>query len=146
VLAKGIFVLGLGLVVCGFSNRAVHAQAASSTSDGVYTAEQAQRGDVLSQANCTSCHGKALDGSGQTPPLTGDDFTKNWIGQTMDDLFEMTQTSMPADHPGKLTREQTADVLAFVLSSNKFPAGQAELPTDAESLKKIHIDAVPAKN
>ena len=68
------------------------------------------------------------------------------MGQTVADLFNMIQTTMPADQPGKLTRQQTADVLAFVLSSNKFPPGKTELPADEESQKKIRIAPVPPKS
>jgi S-disulfanyl-L-cysteine oxidoreductase SoxD len=151
MLANRVFALALGLavfgsVVSGFPSRPARAQEASSTLDGIYTDGQAQRGGDVYQANCASCHGKTLEGSGQTPALTGDDFTANWVNQTMADLFDKTNMTMPADHPGKLTREQTADVLAFVLSSNKFPSGKAELPTAEESLKKIRIAAPPPQS
>ena len=146
MLAKRIFVIGLGLTVCGFSNRAIHAQAASSTSDGVYTKAQAQRGNALYRDNCAKCHGDELKGSDSFPPLTGSAFTGDWIGQSLVALYDKIQTTMPDDDPGKLTRPQAADVLAFILSSNQFPVGKTELPTDADALQKIHIDAVPAKN
>ncbi len=48
---------------------------------------------------------------------------------------------MPADNPGKLTREQDADVLAFMLSVNQFPAGQSELEHRTEVLKQIKLEA-----
>jgi len=118
-----------------------YAQAPSSVWDGVYTREQAGRGKSLYGKECASCHGTALDGSGTAPPLAGPDFKNNWNGQTADDLFEKMQTSMPADQPGRLSREQNADILAFLLSSNGFPAGQKELPTDAAVLQKIRFEA-----
>jgi S-disulfanyl-L-cysteine oxidoreductase SoxD len=52
---------------------------------------------------------------------------------------------MPADRPGQLSREQNADILAFLLSSNGFPAGQKELPTDAPALQKIRFESVKPK-
>ena len=118
-----------------------YAQATSSVWDGVYTREQAGRGKSLYGKECASCHGTALDGSGTAPPLAGPDFKNNWNGQTVDDLFEKMQTSMPADQPGRLSREQNAGILAFLLSSNGFPAGQKELPTDAAVLQKIRFEA-----
>jgi quinoprotein glucose dehydrogenase len=118
-----------------------YAQAPSSVWDGVYTREQAGRGKSLYGKECASCHGTALDGSGTAPPLAGPDFKNNWNGQTADDLFEKMQTSMPADQPGRLSREQNADILAFLLSSNGFPAGQKELPTDGAVLQKIRFEA-----
>ena len=118
----------------------VCAQSSGSVWDGVYTQAQASRGETVYSKECASCHGQALDGSGQAPPLSGTDFKGNWNGQTVDDLFEKVQTSMPADQPGKLTREQNADILAFVLGFNGFPAGSKELPADAAALQKIRFE------
>ncbi len=123
----------------------LYAQPATSVWDGVYTPEQANRGKALYGQNCASCHGSALDGGGTAPPLAGADFKDNWTGQTADDLFEKMQTSMPADQPGKLRREQNADILSFLLASNGFPAGSKELPTDAAVLAKIRFEAVKGK-
>ena len=49
----------------------VGAQATKSVNDGVYTAEQAKRGDVLYKEQCATCHGDNLEGSGPMPPLNG---------------------------------------------------------------------------
>ena len=62
-----------------------------------------------------------------------------------DNLFEKMQTSMPADKPGQLSREQNADILAFLLTSNGFPSGQKELPTDAAALGKIRFESAKPK-
>lgn len=64
---------------------------------------------------------------------------------TAGDLFDKTQTTMPADNPGHLTRDQTADILAFLFASNGFPAGSKEIPTDAAALATIHIEAARPK-
>ena len=117
------------------------AQTPKSVTDGVYTDAQAGRGGASYKKLCASCHGEDLSGQGQTPPLTGPDFMSNWNGQTVDDLFEEIQASMPADHPGTLTKEQNADIVAFILKSNQFPAGQTDLPSDAAALKQIKIEA-----
>ena len=134
----------IGLVVL-FLAAAGYAQQSSSVWDGVYTQEQADRGKLLYAKECASCHGATLGGSGQVPPLTGADFKGDWNGQTADDLFEKMQTSMPADRPGQLSREQNADILAFLLSSNAFPAGTKELPTEASALQKIRFEATRPK-
>jgi mono/diheme cytochrome c family protein len=119
----------------------MQAQQSGTVWDGVYTPGQTDRGKALYAKQCSSCHGANLNGGGTAPPLTGADFKGNWNGQSMDDLFEKVQATMPADQPGQLTREQNADILAFVLSSNQFPAGQKELPTEADALQKIRFDA-----
>jgi hypothetical protein len=50
---------------------------------------------------------------------------------------------MPLNNPGTLGRPVMSDILAYILSVNKFPAGKADLPTQTEVLRLIHID--PAK-
>jgi hypothetical protein len=55
------------------------------------------------------------------------------------------QASMPADHPGSLSREQNAAILAFILRFNNFPAGQTELRTDADWLARIRFTAAKPK-
>ena len=75
------------------------------------------------------------------PPLAGGDFLANWNGLTAGDLFERIRTSMPANNPGKLSREVNADILAYILSVNQFPAGTAELDRRTEFLRQIRIDA-----
>ncbi len=114
----------------------------TSTRDGVYTESQAARGQASYKKACGSCHGEALAGSGAAvPPLAGPDFMTNWAGQSLDELFERIQTTMPADRPGKLSRPENADILAYILKFNKFPAGKTELPSDADSLKSIQVEA-----
>jgi hypothetical protein len=49
---------------------------------------------------------------------------------------------MPLNQPSTLSRQQTADVTAFLLKSNKWPAGQTELPRELEPLKEIQIQAL----
>ena len=121
-------------------------EAASSVWNGVFADAQAGRGKALYASACASCHTETLEGSGQIPPLAGPEFLKNWDGQTLADLFDKMQTTMPADAPGKLSNEQNIDLLAFLLSFNKFPAGSAELEYDRELLKKIRIQATtPSK-
>jgi len=120
----------------------VRAQGRRSTRDGVYNDGQAARGQASYKISCASCHGDTLAGSGaQNPPLAGQDFIANWTGQTLDDLFEKIQTSMPADHPGALSRGTNADILAYILKVNRLPAGKNELPGDAEELKQIQFEA-----
>jgi mono/diheme cytochrome c family protein len=117
------------------------AQTSRSVWDGVYTSEQAARGSALYAQHCASCHGSALTGGESAPPLTGGEFFSNWNGLTVGDLFDRIRISMPADRPGKLTREQDADILAFVLSVSQFPAGMTELEHQTEVLKQIRLDS-----
>jgi len=65
----------------------------------------------------------------------------NWTGLTVGELFERIRITMPADKPGKLSREVNADILAYMLEANRFPAGTLELPRATELLKQIKIEA-----
>ncbi len=124
----------------------VLAQTSRSVWDGVYTAEQAKRGATLYANECASCHGAALNGGESAPPLTGGEFFSNWDGLTVGDLFERIRVSMPADNPGKLTREQDADILAFMLNMNQFPEGSIELDHRTELLKQIRLEATKPRD
>ncbi len=118
------------------------AQSASgSVWDGVYTDAQAMRGETAYLQECANCHGTALEGGDMTPPLLGGVFTSNWNDLTAGDLFERIRLTMPLDRPGKLTRQQNADVIAFVMRANAWPSGKTELPADAAALKQIKIQA-----
>jgi mono/diheme cytochrome c family protein len=132
------------LSVCGFvlsvSYSVLGAQA-NTASAGVYTEEQATRGEALYKETCAACHGDNLEGSGPMPPLAGMDFLANWKGKTLGDLFEKTQTTMPATAPGTLTPDQTADVLSFVLKASKYAAGSTPLANKMDALLTIQLDA-----
>ena len=109
--------------------------------DGVYTEEQAKRGESIYEKQCSVCHGDKLGGRESAPPLTGGAFLSNWNGLPLSDLFERVRKTMPQNAPGKLTKQQNADILAYMLSFNKFPAGKTELYRQAEMLKEILFEA-----
>ena len=138
----------LGLTAISGIGSAVRAQEPTrSVWDGVYTEAQAKRGDAVYRQNCASCHGVALEGIETAGPLTGGRFTSNWNGVTVGDMLERVRVSMPHDRPGTLSRQQTADVLAYVFSFNRFPAGKVELARQTELLKQIKFEATkPARN
>ena len=109
--------------------------------DGVYTEAQAKRGEAIYRQSCALCHGDALLGREMASPLTGPAFAANWNGVTLGDLIERMRVTMPQDRPGSLSRQQNADVLAYILSVSRFPAGKAELPRQTEILNQIRFVA-----
>src|SRR5438309_11508266 len=117
-------------------------QSQRSVWDGVFTAEQAKRGQARYAEVCASCHGDTLAGGESAPPLAGGEFLSNWNTLTVGDLFDRTRSTMPQNKPGSLSRETNAEILAFVLSANQFPAGKTALPQQSEVLKEIRIEAV----
>ncbi|HEY3743881.1 MAG TPA: cytochrome c [Bryobacteraceae bacterium] len=112
-----------------------------TTWDGVYTSDQSTRGRALYNRECASCHGQALTGGEMAPPLAGGDFLTNWDGLTAADLLDRMRNTMPLNKPKSLSRQTNADILAYIFNSNRFPAGNDELPIDGEMLKQIRIQA-----
>jgi len=117
------------------------AEPAQSVWDGIYTAEQTNRGEALYTQRCARCHAPDLTGGEIAPALNNEVFKSNWSGLSVDDLLERIKVSMPQDNPGSLSRQQTADILAFVLSKGGFPEGKTELAREAEVLKAIRFEA-----
>src|SRR4051794_36683452 len=112
------------------------AQAPKSQWDGVFTEEQAKRGEGLYSQYCASCHGPDLAGGEMAPGLTGGEFSSNWNDLSLSELFDRMRISMPQNAPGSLSRQQNADILSFVLSKSNVPAGKTELPTQNELLSQ----------
>lgn len=113
----------------------------SSVLDGVYTEAQAARGAEAFAQHCALCHGATLGGLGEAPALVGPVFVSDFNGLTVGDLFERVRTTMPLNAPASLGRERYTDILAFVLKSNGFPAGQTELYRRSEFLSSIAFEA-----
>jgi len=130
-----VIVVTLGAI--GASYSALRAQATRSVWDGVYSEAQAARGDPLFDRECAGCHGPDGEGGGMAPALSGAAFNANYDGQSVGDLFERNRTTMPVGKEGQLSGQQNADITAFMLQVNKFPAGSSELAGQAMTLKMI---------
>ena len=120
------------------------AQEVKSQWDGVYTLEQAKRGELLYDKQCAVCHASDLMGGLEATPLVGSAFTPTWDGVNLGELFERIRTTMPQDDVGGLSKQQTANILAFILSKDGYPAGAAELPAEAEMLQYKFLAKKPA--
>jgi cytochrome c len=107
--------------------------------EGVYTPEQAIRGKDIYADKCYFCHGRALLGEGEAPALSGNRFLTEWETVSVGALFDRIRTGMPIKTPGTLSRQQSADLTAFLLYYNGFPSGQTELSTRSEMLQDIKI-------
>jgi mono/diheme cytochrome c family protein len=124
--------------------QSLQAQPRQSVWDGVYSEEQASRGQTLFQQSCARCHGANLAGTFETPPLVGR-FIPYWSGTTMDVLFDYVSTAMPLDRPGSLGPSANAAITAFLLKANGFPAGTKEFGSMGEAQKTISFDAAPPR-
>lgn len=107
-----------------------HALAADKTVwDGVYTGAQANRGEAAFTSFCSSCHKGGFQGEG---------FLKHWREDKLSSLYNFISTNMPVGNPGAATKSEYIDMVAFILASNKFPAGNEELtPAAAGSIQVI---------
>ena len=112
------------------------AQEPRTTWSGIYTTEQAARGEKLYAEQCAQCHGDGLGGIESAPALTGDMFNSNWEGVTLGDLLDRIRISMPQNKPGSLSRAQTADIVAHILKVGGFPSGDSPLDGQAGALSQ----------
>jgi cytochrome c5 len=107
---------------------------------GVYSANQAERGRTAYDRHCASCHGNALTG-GSTPPLLGDAFMRNWSEGTLFDLFDKIRSTMPPNMGRDLNNDAYIDIVAYVLQQNTFPEGPEALGSDPGLLRQIRIES-----
>lgn len=124
----------------GLAQSAGHAEQGKSVWDGVFSQAQADRGAATYKSACSECHGNDLAGDGFAPALNGADFMSNWTDLSVGDLFERIRISMPPSNPGGVTPADKADIVAHIMNTNKWPAGQNELEPKTEVLKGIKIE------
>jgi mono/diheme cytochrome c family protein len=136
-----VLAMALLLTLVATGAAAVQEGTTASVWDGVYSEEQAKRGEIAYRQSCVNCHGPELEGADMTPPLVGGVFTSNWNDLTLGDLFERVRATMPLDKPGSLSRQQNADLVAFLLKANQWPVGTSELSRELGALKQIRIQS-----
>jgi len=112
----------------------------ASAEDAVYTAAQSARGEETYQQYCAACHGARLQGT-PAAPLTGEAFRGRWEDgkHTLDDLYYIVRSLMPNNAPGSLSKAQYADVVAYILKVNNYPAGEADLVPKAAVMKAVTL-------
>jgi mono/diheme cytochrome c family protein len=133
----------IGLVVIG-ALRAQETARPRSVWDGVYTEEQAKRGETLYARECASCHRDDTGGE-EASALAGPAFLANWDGLTVGDLYQRIRVSMPPANPRRLSRRQITDILGHMMKANGFPAGKTELAQETEAMKQVRIEATKSK-
>jgi len=141
ILACTTACIAVAAVIGAFPWKLRAQDATGSVWDGVYTQAQADRGRAAYNASCASCHGDQLTGGEIAPALVGGDFMSNWNGLTVGALFERSRMGMPPGAPAKVPRDSKVDIVAYILSFNKFPPGEKELPAQTAMMNTIRIDA-----
>ena len=107
--------------------------------DGVYTEEQASRGQRTYDQECAACHLDDLMGDGIAPSLVGAAFFFRWSDLSISDMYTAIRTTMPQGAPASLSPSGYADISAYLLQKNNVPAGAMELPSDTDDLEGIMI-------
>ena len=115
------------------------ASAGRTVWDGVYTEEQASRGQTQYMQACASCHARDLRGDSTAPSLVEESFSFQWDATSVGELFTRIRMLMPSDRPNSLPAQSYRDIVSFILQSNKFPPGEKELDADPDALRQILI-------
>lgn len=142
-IARLAMLILVSLVVTGCATRGGSADVESVSPsgnpttiwDGVYSGEQAQRGEQAAWAHCFSCH-LPLDWGNPA-------FMQSASTWRLGDLFNTISRTMPYDTPGSLSAEQYADIVAYMLQLQEAPAGANEL---SSSLRELDMIVVPPRD
>ena len=118
------------------------AAATNTLWDGLYTDDQASRGNAVFSATCANCH--TLESEGNRP-LSGKKFWDSYTQKTVGDLFAFIQKNMPNGNGGSLSEKTYADLVALVLKSNGIPAGTTDLVPSAVAVIPIIPKDGPAE-
>ncbi|MEX1032808.1 MAG: hypothetical protein WDZ30_05570 [Cellvibrionaceae bacterium] len=114
--------IGSLVCACTFAEQA-------TTQDGVYTEEQAQRGQAVYEQHCKLCHDTQFY---QTK-------FQVWNNQPLSALYDSVSFSMPESNPGGLPLQDYTDVMAYIFSLLEYPAGDKELSHTDGSMSNIIV-------
>lgn len=102
-----------------------------------FTLEQIDSGKALYQDHCQICHGTRLSNGQFGTPLKGAYFRKAWGEKSVGELLSFVYESMPPDDVKSLSHQEYAEVLAFILSNNRFDASDTAIVGDVSTLNQI---------
>ncbi len=129
---RGALALCILALPSGLGARQRGPDSTRSTRSGVYTADQASRGNEVYAMGCASCHTAATH--------TGPAFSARWNGQPLAALYEFIRGAMPKSDPGSLTEREYLLALVYMLQVNGMPPGAEPLRSDSLALNRITID------
>ena len=119
----------LWIAAVAVSADAVRGAGAQTTNDGVYTKAQADGAKAQFTKICADCHPFTTAGKKKPNdvPLGDEPFFANWTGRSLDELITTIALTMPNDGSAVVTEKEAADLTAFILQQNGFPAGSKPL-------------------
>ncbi len=103
--------------------------------DGVYTADQAKRGQTAYLQYCVTCHKPDL--LGIEAAMKGEPFIERRREDNLETLFLDMKATMPRGNPGGLPDQTYTDIISYLLESNEMPDGKTELKP--ERLEDIQL-------
>jgi S-disulfanyl-L-cysteine oxidoreductase SoxD len=106
-------------------------QIPETSMDGIYTAQQADRGAGLFTSLCERCH--------SVQEFTGRSFDAIWTGVPAAALFVRIANTMPLDQPGSLSLPQVTALMAHIFDENEMPAGNTALDGDMDFMMSITL-------
>jgi S-disulfanyl-L-cysteine oxidoreductase SoxD len=110
---------------------------------GVFTDEQARRGQASYRQSCARCHAEDLLGERAAPALVGQPFTSRWSNVTVDEVLQVIRRTMPQEAPDTLGTPTYVDIISYLLKENGAQPGTAELPADSGRLQEIMVTSRP---
>jgi quinoprotein glucose dehydrogenase len=141
-LVSGLLMI-VGLFTTSMRARAQAGGEHKSIWSGLYTDEEATRGQEIFEQYCVSCHGAKLEGGAGMggPQLAGDKFVENWREDTVEDLFVKIRTTMPRrgfqGSEKSLSDREALDLVAFIFKKNGFPTGSG---LNASGINNVWIE------
>lgn len=106
----------------------------------LYTEAQAEAGKQVYDQHCMACHGARLQGNANkgAPAIAGTALLKRTqlLGWSVADLHNTIAATMPRNDPGSLSPKLYAQVTAYLLATDCYPAGQNRLPIQAAKAEK----------
>lgn len=105
---------------------------------GPYSASQAERGKVVYEQSCSTCHGASLRGGANefaAPALAGPFFYEKWSGRPLEELFRYAVENMPPDQT-RLSEAAYLEVMAYVLQVLQYPSGNTDLSADSPAMTR----------
>ncbi|HEX3380157.1 MAG TPA: c-type cytochrome [Paraburkholderia sp.] len=129
--------------VSGLPAAAGFIKVAASADAPSFDHDQVAHGEHLYADSCAKCHGVKLEGN-TAPSLSGPAFAPAANSHlTIGGIYQYMSTNMPADHPGKMSDEEYADLMAFLLYTNGYDTGSAKLTAQAAQSSTTPLNAGP---
>jgi len=99
--------------------------------DGVFTAQQAERGAAIFDSLCSRCH--------SVQEFSGNAFDATWAGVPAAALYVRIANTMPLDQPGSLSLDQVTALMSHIFNANGMPPGDTPLPDDMDFMLSITL-------